>query len=223
METQQTQTQTQPQPTAAGPEPTPGLATPEPDTTTVPVERQLVAGAEPKHPLATSLGDDLHRMLSDFFTSPLAERPFSLIRRLSEDLDQLLSSFLGSRFAPAEAFGAARAQWWPQLEVYRSNGKLVILADVPGLEKDDIGVDIRDDELVISGERRTESERAEGGELRSERSYGKFTRAVTLPAGARAESASATFKNGVLRIEIEAPEPESPKPRRIEIREGAAH
>jgi HSP20 family protein len=176
--------------------------------------------AQPILPIMRRWSEDMDRMFSDFFGGRVAARPFSAMRRLGEDVDQMFSELLGGASglrtpAPAEA-------WWPALDVFRSNGKYIIQADIPGIKRDDIQIEVQDDQLVISGQRRSETKRSEGDYMRSERSHGSFFRSVPLPAGAKAETASATFENGVLRIEIEAA-PEKPKGHRIEIRPGVTH
>jgi hypothetical protein len=92
---------------------------------------------------------------------------------------------------------------------------------LPGLTKDDVNVEITDDAINISGERRNEDEERREGYYRSERSYGGFFRSIQLPEGANAEDANATFNNGVLEITMEAPQLQS-RGRRLEIKEGAA-
>jgi hypothetical protein len=77
---------------------------------------------------------------------------------------------------------------------------------LPGLTKDDVNVEITDDAINISGERRNEDEERREGYYRSERSYGGFFRSIQLPEGANAEDANATFNNGVLEITMEAPQ-----------------
>lgn len=154
--------------------------------------------------------------------------PFSLMRRFSEDMDRLFEGFFTS--SPFRGNWPQRAEWpslvpsslWPQIEVHQAGEKLVVQADVPGLKRDDVHVEVRDNELCISGERRNESERSEGGHYRTERSYGSFCRVIPLPEGAKGETASASFENGVLRVEIEAPAQQS-RGRRIEVREGHPH
>jgi HSP20 family protein len=86
------------------------------------------------------------------------------------------------------------------------------------MKKDDVSVELRDGEFCISGERRSESERTEGSYFQSERSYASFCRVVPLPAGANPDTASATFENGVLRVELEAPG-QTAHGRKIEVRE----
>lgn len=160
--------------------------------------------------------------------------PFSLMRRISEDMDRLFEGFfgpslLGSRsplgasnslFEGQSPFGLARSGQWPEIDVHQEGDRLVILADVPGLSREDVRVEVQDQRLVISGERRTQNERREGGFYHSERSYGSFSRAIPLPENANLESASASFENGVLRVEIEAPDQQQSRGRRVEIREG---
>jgi HSP20 family protein len=147
---------------------------------------------------------------------PTQGGPTSLMRRMSEDLDRLFGEFFGFEPFSSELTNNTR---WPQIEVSHRENKLIVRADLPGLDKDDVDVEVRDDELRISGERRVQSEqRQPGGFYRSERSYGSFYRALPLPPGAKAETAAATFDKGVLEVEIEVPE-QSPRGKKIEIRE----
>jgi HSP20 family protein len=147
--------------------------------------------------------------------------PFSLMRRFSEDMDRLFEGFFGPSLLGSEPFGSLmQSTRWPEIEVHQEGNRWVVQADVPGLRREDVNVEVRDDQLVISGERRSQSERNEGRYYRSERSYGSFARAIPLPEGANLESASASFENGVLRIELEVPEQQQ-RSRRIEVREGS--
>ena len=99
------------------------------------------------------------------------------------------------------------------------DNELVITADLPGLSKDEVTVDVTDNVLTLQGERKREHEEEKEGIYRSERSYGSFYRAIPLPEGAITEQARATFRDGVLEIRLPAP-PASTKGRRIEIQEG---
>jgi HSP20 family protein len=132
--------------------------------------------------------------------------PFGLMRRFFEELDRVGSGI--------------EAGWSPALEVFERDGQLVVRAEVPGLDKDQVKVEVVDDQLVISGEKNRENEERGEGFYRSERSYGSFCRVVALPEGVDPERAVATFNNGVL--EITMPAPAHSKPRRIEIRDGSA-
>lgn len=153
--------------------------------------------------------------------------PFSLMRRFSEEMDRVfgdfgfgrgLSSGFGREFSRlADLEGS---MWAPQVEAFEREGNLIVRADLPGLTKDEIDVDITDDAIKIRGERRQEKEENEAGYYRSERSYGSFYREIPLPSGVNREEANATFRNGVLEITMPAPARE-PSSRRIEIGEGA--
>jgi HSP20 family protein len=110
--------------------------------------------------------------------------------------------------------------WAPDIDVYQKNDQLIIKADVPGLTKDDVSVDITDDAVTIQGERKAEREEEREGFYRTERSYGNFCRVIPLPEGAITEQAKANFRDGVLEITMPAP-PAATKSRRLEIAEGA--
>jgi HSP20 family protein len=117
---------------------------------------------------------------------------------------------------------AAREGFWvPQIDVFEREGKLVVRADLPGLGKQDVRAEIRDDALVLEGERRRELEEERGGRYRTERTYGSFRRAIPLPEGADAEHAEARFENGVLEVTIPLPQERS-RARSIEIQEGGS-
>src|SRR5688572_32577976 len=156
-----------------------------------------------------------------------AVSPFSLMRRFSEEMDRLFGDVgLGGGLAAGfgREFGRLAdlegSMWLPQVEAFERAGKLIVRADLPGLNKDDIDVDITDDAIRIRGERRLEREENEEGYYRSERSYGSFYREIPLPGGVNHEEANASFRNGVLEITMPAPARQS-SGRRIEIGEGA--
>jgi HSP20 family protein len=160
---------------------------------------------------------------SPSFPSFTPMRPFSLMRRLSEDMDRLFEQFWGASPISPERLGGFGEGWWPAIDMYQRDNKLVVQADVPGLAKDDIKVEVRDNQLCISGERKSATERPEGGYYRSERSYGSFSRTIDLPPGAKADTASARFDKGVLEVELELAPQKAPGGRLIEIREGKSN
>jgi len=159
--------------------------------------------------------------------------PFSFMRRFSEEMDRLFDDFGmfggltspgfgGSLFSPSLGREFEQmAGWSPQTEVFERVNELVVRADLPGLTKDDINVDIEDDQIIIQGERRDEREENREGFYQSERSYGSFYRSIPLPEGIDAEQANATFNNGVLEITLPKPE-QTKRGRRLEIGEGGA-
>jgi HSP20 family protein len=155
-----------------------------------------------------------------------ATSPFSLMRRMMDDLDRVFEEFgfrtgessmarreLQRRAAGREAF------WAPDVDVFEREGKLVVRADLPGLSKDDVRVEVQDGALVIEGERRHEREIERGGMYRAERIYGTFSRVIPLPEGVDPDAAEARFDNGVLEVSLGLSE-EKARGKRIEIREG---
>ena len=109
--------------------------------------------------------------------------------------------------------------WSPQIESFQRGDQFVVRADLPGLKKEDVNIEVSDDSIVIQGERREAHEEDRDGYYRSERSYGSFYRTVPLPEGAITESCKADFNNGVLEITVQAPPREVSRRRRIEIGE----
>ena len=149
--------------------------------------------------------------------------PFAWMRQMQDQLDRAFGSLwtgggTTSSWAPGNVFSPS--DWAPAIDVFQRGNDLVVRADVPGLSKDDITVDIADDELTIRGERRYDHEEERDGVFHSERSYGSFSRVVPLPQGAIADSAKATFNNGVLEIVVQAPSFDVRRGRRVEIKEG---
>jgi HSP20 family protein len=116
---------------------------------------------------------------------------------------------------------ATNALWAPDVDVYHKDDQLVIKADLPGLRKDEVSVDVTDDAVTIQGERKGEREDAREGYYRSERTYGSFCRVVPLPEGAITDQAKASFRDGVLEVTMPAP-PQSTRGRRIEITDQAS-
>ena len=115
-------------------------------------------------------------------------------------------------------FDASEAQgqrWNPAMDLVEAEDHFVLKADLPGLSEEDIAIEIQDNTLTLSGERRSEHEDHARGWYRVERSSGRFSRSLTLPEGVNPEAVSAAFDKGVLEVRI--PKPEQRKPRRVQI------
>jgi HSP20 family protein len=143
-------------------------------------------------------------------------------------MDRLMEQFLGrdvarSWLAPLAWDQPPETAFFPQIEIMQDGDKLQICADLPGVKKEDVKVELRDRDLQISGERRNQQSRNEGGIYRSERSYGSFCRTIRLPEGAKLDEADAAFDNGVLRIQIPVPGLQNQQSRSIEIRDASTH
>lgn len=110
------------------------------------------------------------------------------------------------------------AFWAPQVEVFERGENLVIRADLPGLSREDVDVEVEDDALIIRGHRHNEFEDQREGYYRSERGYGSFYRVIPLPDGVDAEKCNATFRDGVLEVTLPRPEQRRQSPRRVTIR-----
>jgi len=145
--------------------------------------------------------------------------PFAWMRQMQDQVDRAFSHLWSGSTSWGPDASFARSDWSPAIDVFQRGNDLVVRADVPGLSKDDITVDIADDQLMIRGERRWDHEEERDGVFRSERSYGSFQRVVPLPPGAIADSAKATFNNGVLEIVLQAPSADVRRGRRVEIKE----
>jgi len=130
--------------------------------------------------------------------------PFSMMRRLWEDMDRTFSRW------------GEPGMWSPPIEVREKDGNLEVTAELPGMKKEDVKVECTDQGISIEGERRQEREENQGGFHRSERSYGRFYRMIPLPQGAQTDQAKAEFKDGLLKVRIPVPESKN-KSRQIPI------
>ena len=134
--------------------------------------------------------------------------PFELMRRFTDELDRAFEGLGITRGAG----GGEIQMWTPSVEVFERDNNVVVRAELPGLDKDDVKVELTDDGLVIEGERKRErEERLEGG-YRSEIEYGRFYRMIPLPEGVNVDQAQARMNNGVLEVMI--PMAEVRRPRR---------
>jgi HSP20 family protein len=181
--------------------------------------------------------EDMDRLFSDFglthpgmFGSSLSNAelwPSSRERSLG-------AASSGSSSAPATPRGQQSVQrggqgslqqspfgslWAPQVEVLERGNNLVVRADLPGLSREDVDVELDEDALIIRGERRSDVEDDNEGFYRSERSYGSFYRAIPLPQGIDASGCNATFKDGVLEVTLPKPPQQASRARRIDVRE----
>ena len=113
-------------------------------------------------------------------------------------------------------FDESRTQRWvPPMDLVEAEDHFLLKADLPGLSEDDVAIEIRDNALTISGERKSEYEKRERGWYRVERATGRFSRSLSLPEGVDPDAVAAEFDRGVLEVRI--PKPEARKPRRIAI------
>jgi HSP20 family protein len=138
--------------------------------------------------------------------------PFTALRR---EMDRLFDSFGRDVGWPAE--GSRAAAMTPSIDVSESEGELKIDVDLPGVEEKDVDVAISDNVLTIKGEKKAEKEEKKKDFHLVERSYGSFSRSLTLPFAVDPNQAKATFKNGVLSISLPKPPEVQAKAKKIAI------
>jgi HSP20 family protein len=143
--------------------------------------------------------------------------PVRELSSLQNDMNRLFNTFFDTPTGGNGPGGARR--WIPAMDLVETEDHFVLKADLPGLSEEDVNIDVEDDVLTISGERKSEHEDKREGYVRVERSYGSFRRSLTLPEGVEPEAVTATFDRGVLEVRI--PKPEERKPRRVAIQVGS--
>jgi HSP20 family protein len=140
--------------------------------------------------------------------------PFSMMRQLTREMDRWFDEVGIGRVLPAfyrePEFGPVT--WAPDVEVFEKDNHLFIRADLPGLTRDDVKVEVTEQAVTLQGERKVEREEKKEGMYLSERSYGSFYRCIALPEGVMYDKAKAKFQNGVLEVSM----PVAPK----ELRRG---
>jgi len=109
-------------------------------------------------------------------------------------------------------------RWIPAMDLVETDDAFVLRADLPGVTDDDVKIEVEDNVLTVSGERKAEHEQRKEGYYRVERAFGSFSRSLTLPEGVDPEAVRASFGNGVLEVRI--PKPEQRKSRKVAISVG---
>jgi HSP20 family protein len=134
---------------------------------------------------------------------------------LQSDVNRLFDGFFGRNASPSTG-----RRWIPAMDLVETDDHLVLRADLPGIDRDDIAIEVKDNVLTIAGERRDQHEEKDEGFHRVERSFGRFSRSLDLPGEIAADKVDAKFDRGVLEVRI--PKPEERKPTRIEIGSGSS-
>jgi HSP20 family protein len=157
--------------------------------------------------------------------------PFAVMDQMTQEMDRVFDrvfrdfGFPRRSWSPRNTFSPSSAEgaWTPRIEAFQKGDRFIVRADLPGLKKDDVQVELTNDALTIQGELRQEQEQQRDGYYHSEREYGQFYRTVPLPEGVISESAQASFKNGVLEISMQAAPAEANRGRRVEIKDDPEH
>ena len=140
--------------------------------------------------------------------------PVTEFHTIQNEMNRLFNTFFDQP-APTGHGDAPSRRWIPAMDLIETADHYVLRADLPGLDDDDVTIQLEDNVLTISGERKTRHEQHEEGYYRIERAFGNFTRSLTLPDGIDADAVQAQFDRGVLEIRI--PKPEQKKPRQVQI------
>jgi HSP20 family protein len=143
--------------------------------------------------------------------------PARELQTVQQEMNRLFGSFFDSQAGGNGSAGVTR-RWIPAMDLVEEGDQYVLRADLPGVSEDEVKIELEENVLTISGERKTEHEERKDGYVRVERASGSFSRSLVLPDGVDPDSVKAQFNSGVLEVRI--PKPEQPKPRRVAISVG---
>lgn len=147
-------------------------------------------------------------------------RSFVTFPRWEQDMERMMEEFFGQRMRP----------WWPErwfrsegmeptspaVDFYEDKDDIVVKAELPGIDKNNVEVNLTDHTLTIKGEKKKEEEVKKKNYYRSERSYGSFVRTLDLPTDVHADRVKATFKEGILEVRL--PKTEEAKKKEIKVK-----
>jgi HSP20 family protein len=142
--------------------------------------------------------------------------PFRELSSLQTEMNRLFNAAFGDM--PSGGTTGSARRWVPAMDLVETDDDFVLRADLPGMSESDVNIELEDNVLTLSGERKAEHEEKSEGFYRVERASGSFSRSLTLPKGVDAEAVNASFDRGVLEVRI--PKPEQRKPRKITIAAG---
>lgn len=136
-----------------------------------------------------------------------------------EEMEKRLSSYFGRTSVPSRGDkqeAITVAEWSPLVDISEDDKEYVIKAEIPEMKKEDIKLNVNDDVLTITGERKYEKEEKGTKYHRVERAYGSFMRSFTLPEDADGSKVNAEYKDGLLKVHL--PKSEKAKPKAIEVK-----
>ncbi len=140
--------------------------------------------------------------------------PLRNLARMQDEMARLLRDAFES--VEAGTTSTTAGLWAPPVDIIEHGDDLVLVADLPGVSRDDIDISVENRTLTLSGERKPPEEYQDSTVYRTERAYGKFTRTFALPASVDVSRITAEYHDGVLRVIL--PKAEEARPRKIEIR-----
>jgi len=140
--------------------------------------------------------------------------PIGELSSIHERMNRLFGETFGSSLAPEEGWTRG---WEPAVDIFEADDAIVVRAEIPGVEKDQVGVEVKDGILTLRGERKFERDVKEESYHRIERSYGSFQRSFTLPVSVDPDKVRASLKNGVLEVTLAKKEQARPKQIKISV------
>ena len=158
--------------------------------------------------------------------SPGFGSPLELMDQMAQEMDRWFDRVTRNAGFP-RLFGAGRSSmgalqrsdtWMPRIEAGQKGDTFLVRADLPGLRKEDVDVEVTENAISIRGERREEHQEEREGYWRSEREYGQFHRTIPLPDGVIVDNAQATFKDGVLEVSMPCAPSQANRGRKVEIK-----
>jgi len=139
--------------------------------------------------------------------------PFRDIITLRERMDKMFEDSLARFRMPEEA--TMPTFWSPSVDIYETDENIVLKAELPGVDKKEVSVEVKDNTLILKGERKREKEVKEENYHRVERSFGTFMRSFSLPVTVKQDQVKAKFKDGVLEVTL--PKAEEAKPKQVKV------
>jgi len=139
-------------------------------------------------------------------------KPFNNMLSLQEEVNRLFNTYFSG--AP-ESTETGEYHWNPAVDIFEDENSIKVMCEVPGVEKEDVKISIQDNVLTVSGEKKRDFEGENGSFYRVERLCGKFQRSFSLPSSVDQENVKATYKNGILTINL--PKEEEAKPKEVSI------
>ena len=147
-------------------------------------------------------------------------RPFTDLGRWDRDMERVMEDFFGRRmkpWLPERWFKTEDLDFTaPAVDLYEEKDDIVVKVELPGMDKENIEVNLTDHTLTIKGEKKKEAETKEKDYYRSERSYGAFLRTLELPKEVHADKVKANFKNGILEVRL--PKTEEAKAKEVKVK-----
>jgi HSP20 family protein len=145
--------------------------------------------------------------------------PVRELNTIQNEMNRLFNTFFEAPASPGGGNGGNLSRRWiPAMDLVETDDDFVLRADLPGLTENEVHIELEDNVLTISGERKAEHEERKEGYYRVERSSGTFSRSLTLPEGVDPAGVRAHFDRGVLEVRIA--KPEQRKPRKVAINVG---